>query len=138
MKLYSLRTLHIDAKSKSDLTDNLDFCLTYLVSWKTRRKYWENFLLCFVKGEEHGAECTFLFVRGHLKFSQDRQKSWLNLGFKQDRRTDGRTDRQTDGIKILWAWKFIFCIVSAWNRWRETRTRTSFINSIIHKKFRKS
>ena len=115
MKLYSLRTLHIHAKSKSDHTDDLDFFLSDLVSWKRRRKYWENFLLCFVKGEEHRAECSFLFVRGHLKFKQqDRQKSSSNLGFRQtDRRTDGR-NKDIVGLEVYYLYSF--CVKSTLTR----------------------
>ena len=136
MKLYSLRTLHIHAKSKSDHTDDLDFFLSDLVSWKKRRKYWEIFFLGFVKGEEHRAECSFLFV---VRFADTLNSARTDRKVHQILVSDRQTDRQTDGIKILWAWKFIFCIVSAWSPlWRETRTRTSFINSITHKKFKKS
>ena len=101
MKLYSLRTLHFHAKSKNDHTDNLDFFLSDLVSWKMRRTYIENFLLCFVKGEEHWAECSFCSLRGHLKFRQDRQKSWLNFGFKQDRQTD-RRNKDIVGLEVYY------------------------------------
>ena len=109
MKLYSLRTLHIHAKSKSDHTDNLDFFLSDLVSWKRKRKYigslrftnlaYVHRFLGFVKVEENRAECSFLFVRGHLKSRQDRQKSWSNFGFKQDRQTDGR-NKDIVGLEV--------------------------------------
>ena len=50
MKLYSLRTLHIHAKSKSDHTDNLDKFFIRFGEAKKEKKVLRKFSSLFRKG----------------------------------------------------------------------------------------